>query len=294
MKKILFISALFFLCLSFGFKKKPSLKSGQKFLESRCVYIPSGNAVVEGDTTSVQAFYMSQTEVTNFQYREFLNDLKRRGEMEKYKKAELDTAKWVEMVKRAEPYMKHYHSHPAYNSYPVVNVPREGAKLYCEWLSEKCDSLSGGELKLTFRVPKREEWIRGARGDKHYAVYAWGGPYVRNNKGYILANFVRFGSEHITWNAEKEEYEVVRFPIGGIREYADVTAPAQSFWPNDFGLYNMNGNVSEMIDNGNWVVGGDWRSPGYDIRNESKKEVDGPHPTVGFRVVATYLGPPKK
>ena len=27
----------------------------------------------------------------------------------------------------------------------------------------------------------------------------------------------------------------------------DVTAPVYSYWPNDYGLYNMAGNVSEWV-----------------------------------------------
>jgi formylglycine-generating enzyme required for sulfatase activity len=71
---------------------------------------------------------------------------------------------------------------------------------------------------------------------------------------------------------------------------ADLTAPAESYSPNGYGLYNMNGNVAEMISDGDFAVGGSWNSPGYDIRNQSIKKFKGAHPTVGFRIVATHVG----
>jgi hypothetical protein len=34
---------------------------------------------------------------------------------------------------------------------------------------------------------------------------------------------------------------------GSLNDGADVTAPVESYWPNDYGLYNMAGNVSEWV-----------------------------------------------
>ena len=35
---------------------------------------------------------------------------------------------------------------------------------------------------------------------------------------------------------------------GRLNDNADVTAPVDSYWPNGYGLYNMSGNVEEMVD----------------------------------------------
>ncbi len=34
---------------------------------------------------------------------------------------------------------------------------------------------------------------------------------------------------------------------GSLNDNADITAPVRSFWPNDYGLFNMAGNVSEWV-----------------------------------------------
>lgn len=281
---------------SLTFAPKPSAKSALKVLKGFCKYVPSGKAVIDGDTVSVQGFYMSEREMTNFDYNEFLWHLKKNGEMEKYEIAKIDTVKWNTSFNNAhmEPMTSHYHDHPAYKDYPVVNISKAGAELYCKWLSEVYDSLSGGELKLKFRIPTREEYIRAARGNDHNAQYTWKGTYLRNSEGSYLANFVQYGDRSISRNKETGKLEVI--PTYPDIYYADGTfiiAKAKSYWPNEFGIYNMNGNVSEMVGDEDIAVGGDWRCPGHDVRIESFKAFNDPHPTVGFRVVATYLEPLK-
>ncbi len=78
-----------------------------------------------------------------------------------------------------------------------------------------------------------EEWIQQRR------IYPWNGHFVRRGPetkemGQIMANFVR----------GKGDYMGV---AGKLNDNADVTAPVYSYWPNDYGLYNMAGNVSEWV-----------------------------------------------
>lgn len=295
MKKILATSCLAFtlILISFSTTKKPSSKRAMKVLDGFCNFVPSGNAVVGADSISVSSFYMSETEITNVQYQEFLNSLIKENDFEKLKIARVDSLKWRELNKSfsGSKYGDYYHWHPAYLNYPVVNVTKKGAELFCDWLNAKYDSLSDGELKLNFRIPTRAEWMRATRGDHHQYTYSWAGPYLRNSKGIIVANFVRLGERNVSRNKETGKFEIVITPpIQSLTMSSpDVTAPAKSYWPNEYGFYNMNGNVSEMISDGDYAVGGDWRAPGYDIRNESIKNFNDAHPTVGFRVVASFM-----
>ena len=260
-------------------------------LNEFCNFVPSGFVVVGDDTSSVQSFYMSSTEITNLQYNEFLNDLKTTGEIEKLAIAIIDTACWTRGKMYGEPMAKYYHSHPAYDAYPVVGISKEGAEMFCEWLSDKYTQLSGGELKLKFRLPRQEEWMRAARGSNHYQTYAWNSPYLRNKEGMLQANFLAIGSENVRRNEDTGTLEVVRdgITINHSDAAYDIVAPTRSYWPNAQGFYNLNGNVAELIADGNRAVGGAWTSPGYDIRNESVMAVEGPRPDVGFRVVATMI-----
>ena len=69
----------------------------------------------------------------------------------------------------------------------------------------------------------------------------------------------------------------------------DIVAPSESYWPNEYGIYNLNGNVAEMIAEDGIAVGGSWQNTGYDVRIESKNTYTNPNPLTGFRVVMTFI-----
>jgi formylglycine-generating enzyme required for sulfatase activity len=281
---------LVFILASFNSAKKPSFKTAKKSLEGFCNYIPSGSTTILDKDVSIQAFYMSSGEITNLQYAEFLHDLKKKGEIKKWEIAKVDSTGWRMSLGSNETYTKYYFRHPAYHGYPVVNISKEGAELYCEWLTSKYDSLSNGELNVIFRLPTRTEWIYAANGGDENSKYAWGNGGLRNENGLIQANHVQLGSENIHYNKSEKRYEIKFNTVASApNDGADVTAPTISYWPNPYGLYNMNGNVSEMVSDGHFAVGGDWSLPGYDVRNESIKAFNAAHPTVGFRIVASYM-----
>jgi len=62
-----------------------------------------------------------------------------------------------------------------------------------------------------------------------------------------------------------------------------------SYSANKFGLYNVCGNVAEMIVNEGIAVGGSWNSTGYDVRVMSVKKYFEPNPFVGFRPIIEIL-----
>ena len=303
MIRLHFLSITAFVLFAFNFGGKPSFKLAFKSLEGFCNYVPSGTAVIENDTMMVQSFYMSN-EITNLQYTKFLEYLETEGRTEDLAIAMVDSNAWNTSFPNAfyKPMGRFYHSHPAYFNYPVVNISKQGAELFCEYLNTYYDSLSGGELRLKFRIPTRAEYIRAARGINHSQIYSWTGSTLYRTEGkcvfigQVQANCIRNGAECITRNQETGKLEFIAAdypPEDLVSDGTFIIAPSKSYWPNDFGFYNINGNVAEMISDGPYAVGGDWQSPGYDIRNESIKSFDKPHPTIGFRVVATYFNPEK-
>ncbi|MCO5234408.1 MAG: SUMF1/EgtB/PvdO family nonheme iron enzyme [Chitinophagales bacterium] len=128
-----------------------------------------------------------------------------------------------------EPMTRTYYTHPAYDDYPVVGVTWEQANAFAYWrtsLWTVFKEKQGEAFPEEFRLPFEHEWEYAARGGKQLSPYPWGGPYIRNTKGCLLANFKP-----------------------GRGSYADdggiYTVNAKSYWPNDYGLYNMAGNVAE-------------------------------------------------
>jgi gliding motility-associated lipoprotein GldK len=142
-----------------------------------------------------------------------------------------DTMVWIRDFTYSynEPMTRQYFSHPAFDNYPVVGVRWEQANAFCHWRTEMLESYLKTKKKTMidpFRLPSEHEWEFAARGGKKNAPYPWGGPYTRNHKGCLLANFK---------------------PVRG--NYQDdgafYTVRADAYFPNDYGLYNMSGNVAE-------------------------------------------------
>jgi len=142
-----------------------------------------------------------------------------------------DTLVWVRDFSYSynEPMAKQYYSHPAFGNYPVVGVNWKQATAFCEWRTQYLNSYLQSKNRSTespFRLPTEAEWEYAARGGRSQSPYPWGGPYLRNRKGCLLANF----------KPGRGNYP----EDGGF-----YTVRADAYWPNDFGLYNMAGNVAE-------------------------------------------------
>ena len=108
-----------------------------------------------------------------------------------------------------------------------------------------------GILLPAYRLPTEAEWEYAAlaiKGNQPYGdeervtdrrIYPWNGTSVRYPKsggwqGSMLANFKRDKGDNAGM-------------AGHLNDNGFVTTPVTSFYPNDFGLYNMAGNVNEWV-----------------------------------------------
>jgi formylglycine-generating enzyme required for sulfatase activity len=288
MKTILLVFPfLLFTIISFTTSEKQE-KQIKKSLSKNMSFVPSGNVYVNDSLRSVQSFYIAKTEVSNAEYKLFLNDLKLTGELEKLAIAQIDSLKWNLGGSTNKSYVEYYLSHPAYKDYPVVNVSYEAALLYCDWLSAKFNKLYGSK-KFKFRLPTKEEFVRAGRGDNQTAGYAWGSNKLRNANGQMLCNHLQLGAESIHRNTTTGKYEIIPVFDDMAAGGSDITAPVKSYWPNQFEVYNLNGNVAEMLSTKGIAIGGAWRNTGYDVRLESETVYTEAAPTIGFRVITSWV-----
>lgn len=143
-----------------------------------------------------------------------------------------DTTAWIKDFSYSynEPMHNDYFWHDAYTDYPVVGVSWEMASAFAHWRTMYKNNyqktLKKGSRVANFRLPSEAEWEYAARGGLQSATYPWGGPYTMDSEGCFLANF----------KPNRGDYAA---------DDALYTVEAKSFWPNDYGLYNMAGNVSE-------------------------------------------------
>ncbi|MBM3185468.1 MAG: SUMF1/EgtB/PvdO family nonheme iron enzyme [Bacteroidetes bacterium] len=167
-----------------------------------------------------------------------------------------------------------YLSDTKYNDYPVVGVTWNQAKAYCQWRSDRVNenillreriiekksyyfttesylntesTYNGRKVKKeegillpNFRLPTNAEWqfaavyLDDSSNVNHY--YPWGSKEVRDKKGKFQANFGRILDQNgliIKMQAED----------GFL-----FTAPVGSYKPNQTGLNDMAGNVSEWVE----------------------------------------------
>jgi gliding motility-associated lipoprotein GldK len=221
-----------------------------------------------------------------------------------------DTLVWVRDFAYSynEPYARNYFWHPAFDDYPVVGVDWHMANAFSFWRTQlynefQKDRKDGGTSTENYRLPNEHEWEYAARGGKDRAPYPWGGPYIRNAKGCLLANF----------KPGRGNYP----EDGGF-----YTVRADAYFPNDYGLYNMAGNAAEWTSTAYYenaysflhdlnpdirydaeddepaenkrkvIRGGSWKDIKFFLENgnRSYEYQDTTKSYIGFRCVLTFLG----
>lgn len=267
---------------------------------------PAASQINFNKQVTIGSFYMDDTEITNNEYRQFINHLMEDsisvlGEDVIMTEYYPDTTSWVKDFAHhlGDPLQDYYYWHPGYDQYPVVGVDWEAAKYFSKWRTNYWNDyrISVGEVPMpAFRLPSEAEWEYAARGGRDMAKYPWGNPYVRNAKGCMLANF----------------------KPGRGNFYDDgfaYTAPVASYFPNDYGLFDMAGNVSEWVEDAFnvasvpvvWdlnptyfdedemrkvVRGGSWKDVAYYLETGTRtyEFKDSTRAFIGFRNVMMHLG----
>jgi gliding motility-associated lipoprotein GldJ len=218
-------------------------------------------------TVTVASFYMDQTEIANIHWLEYLFDIKQDSTTEFYNSALPDTTVWRRDLAFNDPYVNHYLRYPGFRYFPVVGISWRQANDYCKWrtsvVNEKLVEDAGVDISVPegsripletgvvlpdFRLPTEAEWEYAAKAligtqylDENHTnqrIYPWDGHSTRNpygkQMGYFLANFKR----------GRGDYAGI---AGKLNDGAMITDYIYEYPPNDFGLYNMAGNVNEWV-----------------------------------------------
>ena len=221
-----------------------------------------------------------------------------------------DTTVWVNDFANAytEQYVRYYFSSPIYDDYPVVGVSWEQATAFCAWRTEYLKQSYGmrGVNFEPFRLPTEAEWEYAARAGNNDQAFSWKTDVPHTDKGCYNGNFKP-----------------------GFGDYSGdgyiITSPVGSYAANDFGLYDMSGNVAEWTSTA-WseagvrntadinpdyqynaakedpymlkrkvIRGGSWKDAQHFVRADVRtwEYQNEQRSFVGFRCVRTYIGSPK-
>ena len=213
-----------------------------------------------------------------------------------------DTTVWVKDFNYSynDPMHQDYFYHQSYGNYPVVGVSWQQANAFCNWRTKKKNDYLRGKKNRTsvpdFRLPTEAEWEYAARGGLEYATYPWGSGGTRSDRGCFLANFKPVRGDYAA-------------------DGALYTVEARSYNFNDYGLYNMAGNVSEWTNTSyrlssyymastinpnvedrknkrKIIRGGSWKDTAYflEVSSRDYEYADTARSYIGFRTVQNYLG----
>lgn len=251
----------FLACFCFMFISADNRKAERELVQNGFKLIPSG-FLLNGDLEiSINAFYLFETEITNRQYSEFLSSIKNKKEI--YNICKIDSTGWNRALNFENSYSEDYHLTAEFADYPVVNISYEAANYFCRWLEEK---LNKKQNLIEVRLPSAEEWLYAAKGGKKDAVYPWENIEIGNKNDFELCNY----------NSTKDGTCL-------------ATNYSKSYLPNAYGLYNMSGNVAEILSEQGTSAGGSWdnslEAMKLDKSNLSSK-IQIPSAYVGFRPIA--------
>lgn len=166
-----------------------------------------------------------------------------------------DTLCWIRDFTYSynEPMTYQYFSHVGFDDYPVVGVSWRQARAFCDWrtkLQRDYRSRMNDTPAHDYRLPTESEWELAARGGLQQSIYPWGSYYTRNSQGCFMANFKPMRGNYVADSDTRA-----------------TTTKTGSFDPNDYGLYDMAGNVAE------WTSSAYFES-GYDLMNDLNPQVE--------------------
>jgi len=268
--------------------------------------------------------YAMSAEVTNIQYNDFLSWLEDYNKMDLKKKYDFQLDSYPKSVqefykryhKPGDPKLDHRKNRRdslrSFNSYPAVNITYEAAVEYCKWLTDQYNESPKKKKfkKVLFRLPTLKEWQIAALGYDKFQSWDLRENIVdvviakdtmemfKGEKKKMKVDDTILYPWYFVYHMRNRVYNQFGCYLGNFQIREDRNCPSralaydgftmaafvEAYFPNNIGLYDVCGNVAEMIDEKGKACGGSWKEAPENGTFQSVKSYTGPDETVGFRL----------
>lgn len=263
-------------------------------------------------------FYADERELSNIGYKEFMFWIKRvfGSNSPEYLQIIPDTTVWNYQNYYDSLHIK-YFSNPAFTFHPLVGISLDQAKIYSNWRTDRVaeillirdnlieinpaqnrdnyftiDKYLNGTYEATIKikpslvlpkytVPTMEEWeiIAGINSDFKFGVDS----LQKHNKKLLKnSNYLFHTKEHFL-----QQLESIDQPENRNIKFVPTTS-TEIGYKNIYGLKNIIGNVSELIDEVGVSKGGDWFHALDDMDLKKNTKTNIPNCWTGFRNVCRF------
>ena len=250
------------------------------FITTKKNIIASKVTVPPGTVMLREGLYIDKFEISNAMWREFTHGwlLGVEDDTASFNKMAPDSTVWYSLKIDRDRFIYNYHVASQFGNFPAVGISYEQAVAFCEWRTDRVNEMidkNPGNFsfrKVTYRLPTEGEWELAAAGKLDTARYPYGSMETK-----ILTKEDSLKMFNCVY-ADLDSIHNTIQPLPVSIDYGKA---------NGYGIYNIIGNVAEMVSEKGLAKGGFYELPLEYCKIRERSGYNTPNRYLGFRCICT-------